>query len=70
MPLFEVAITLRPTKKESEEGQSEQLLMHPTSVIANDIQSAGINAVLGPDVPEGVRLADRNRMQVHVRPFT
>lgn len=69
MPLFEVAITLHPTKNEAEEGKGEKLLMKPTAVVAKDAQSAAINVVLATDVPEEVRDADRNRMQVHVRPF-
>lgn len=69
MPLFEVAITIRPTKAEAEEGKAERLVMHPTAVIARDAQSAGINAVLGEDIPDSVKKAPKDRMQVHVRPF-
>ena len=62
--LFEVAILEVPTKKEAEDGKGETLILPPKAVIANDSQSAGINAVLGEDIK-----CDRNRMRVLVRPF-
>ena len=33
MPLFEVAILERPTKKEAEEGASERIVTKPTPVV-------------------------------------
>lgn len=65
MPLFEVAILERPTKKEAEEGKSERLVFGPKAVVANDGQSAAIAAVLDG----GTIDADRARMEVLVRPF-
>lgn len=66
MPLFEVAIIQKPTKKDAEDGASEQLVFGPKSVIARDGQSAAITAVLGGDVPSTL---DKSRMEVLVRPF-
>ena len=65
MPLFEVAILERPTKKELEEGACEKIIMKPTSVVAVDEQSAAISAVMDT----GKLDIDRTRMQVLVRPF-
>lgn len=65
MPLFEVAILERPTKKEAEEGRAERLVFGPKPVVANDQQSAAIAAVLDGGTIE----ADRARMEVLVRPF-
>ena len=67
MPLFEVAILERPTKKEVEEqGAVEKLVYGPKPVIANDAQSAGIAAVMGKtDIPD----FKIERAQVLVRPF-
>lgn len=66
MPLFEVAILERPTKKEIEEGSAEKLIFGPKPVIARNEQSAGIAAVL--DNKEGIDV-DQSRMVVLVRPF-
>jgi len=66
MPLFEVAILERPTKREAEEeGKSERLVFGPKPVVATDAQSAAIVAVLEGDKPD----VDRSRMTVLVRPF-
>ena len=67
MPLFEVAILERPTKKEVEEqGAVEKLVFGPEPVVAKDAQSAGIAAVMGKtDMPE----FKMERAQVLVRPF-
>ncbi len=64
MPLFEVAILERPTKKEAEEGASEKLVFGPKAIIASDGQSAAIAAVMGETID-----ADRSRMVVLTRPF-
>lgn len=65
MPLFEVAILEKPTKKETEDGKGERLVFGPKAVVANDGQSAAIAAVLdGGDIK-----VDRSRMEVLVRPF-
>lgn len=67
MPLFEVAILQRPTKKEVEEGTgTEQLVFGPKAVVARDGQSAAIAAVMDGGLKEGI---DRSRMEVLVRPF-
>lgn len=67
MPLFEVAILEKPTKKEQEEQSAqEKLVFGPKAIIASDAQSAGIAAVLGEAEPVKV---DRARMLVLVRPF-
>jgi hypothetical protein len=67
MPLFDVAIIQKPTKKEIEEGTGvEKLLFGPKSVLARDGQTAAIAAVTGPDAPESL---DMNRAEVLVRPF-
>jgi len=66
MPLYEVAILQKPTKKEAEDGASERLVFGPKSVVANDDQSAAIAAVMDGDAPRDL---DRSRMEVLVRPF-
>ena len=66
MPLFEIAILERPTKKEAEEGRCERLVFGPKSVVASDEQSAAIVAVM--DESKDLKL-DRDRMEVLVRPF-
>lgn len=67
MPLFEVAIIQKRTKKEVEEGTgAEKLVFGPKAVIARDNQSAAIAAVTGPDAPTGL---DMSRAEVLVRPF-
>ena len=64
MPLFEVAIIEKPTKKEAEDGKCETLVFGPKAIIANDEQSAGIAAVLDQEVK-----VNKDRMVVIVRPF-
>jgi hypothetical protein len=67
MPLFEVAILQKMTKKELEEGTGrEVLLFGPKAVVARDGQSAAIAAVTGKDAPADL---DMNRAEVIVRPF-
>jgi hypothetical protein len=66
MPLFEVAILQKPTKKEAEDGASEKLVFGPKSVVARDDQSAAIEAVMDGEVPRDI---ERSRMEVLVRPF-
>lgn len=65
MPLFEVAIIEEPTQKEIEDGGVEKLVMTPTAVLAQDEQTAAINAVMDSDDLK----VDRNKMKVLVRPF-
>jgi hypothetical protein len=64
MPLYEVAIIEKPTKKELEEGVVEKLVFGPKAIVARDPQSAGIGAVMG----EGLKI-DMNKSEVLVRPF-
>ena len=67
MPLFEVAILQKPTKKELEEGTgTEKLVFGPKFVVAQDSQSAAIASVMGEGAPAGL---DMTRAQVLVRPF-
>lgn len=65
MPLYEVAIVEKPSKKEAEEGVVERLVFGPKFVVARDPQSAAISAVLGGDKPD----IDLNKSEVLVRPF-
>lgn len=66
MPLFEVAILEKPTKKEAEDGQQERLVFGPKAIVARDAQSAAIAAVLAGDKPT----FDAQRADVLVRPFS
>lgn len=66
MPLFEVAILQKPTKKEAEDGASEKLVFGPKPVVANNEQDAAISAVMDGAVPKDL---DRSRMEVLIRPF-
>ena len=65
MPLFEVAIVQKPTKKEAEEGATETLVFGPKAVIARDQQGAAVAAILGGDKPD----CDMNKCDILVRPF-
>jgi hypothetical protein len=68
MPLFEVAIVQKPTKKELDEGTgTEVLVFGPEAVIARDEQSAAIAAVTGDSKPTNL---DMTRAEVIVRPFS
>jgi hypothetical protein len=67
MPVFEVAIIKKPTRKEIEEGTgSEEWIMKPQFVLARDQSTAAIAAVKGPEAPQAL---DLNRAEVLVRPF-
>lgn len=67
MPLYEVAIIEKPTKKQAEEdGVQDKLVFGPKAVIARDPQGAAVAAVLDGSFPKE---ADRTRMEVLVRPF-
>lgn len=66
MPLFEIAILLKPTKKEAEDGGSEKLIFGPKFVVSRDEQAAGFSALMGGEVPKDL---DMNRAEVLVRPF-
>ncbi len=67
MPLFEVAIIRKPTKKEIDEGNGlEGLVLPPTAVVARDASNAVIAAVTKDG---GVKDFDANKCEVLVRPF-
>lgn len=67
MPLFEVAIIRKPTKKEIDEGTgSEGIVLAPTAVVARDAQGAVIAAVTRDG---GLKDFDANKCEVLVRPF-
>lgn len=63
--LYEVAILEVPSPKEREDGAQEKLVFGPTAVVANDAQSAAINAVLSGDASK----INKDKMSVLVRPF-
>jgi len=65
MPLFEVAIITKPTKKEAEDGATEKLVFGPKAVIAGNSQNAAIAAVTSGDTKD----LDMTRAEVLVRPF-
>jgi hypothetical protein len=66
MPLYEVALVKKPTKKEAEEGTLETLIMAPTAIVAKDDRAAGFQAVLNnKDKISG----DLASVEVLVRPF-
>ncbi len=65
MPLFEVAIIEKPTKKEAEDGAVEKLVFGPKCVLARDQQGAVVVALLGDDKPT----VNMNKAEVLVRPF-
>jgi hypothetical protein len=65
MPLFEIAIMQRPTKKEAEEGGEEKLIFGPKFTVAKDKESAALRCLLA-ERPEGL---DMVRAEVLVRPF-
>lgn len=67
MPLFEVAIVQKPTKKQAEDGGIETLLYGPKAVVAKDAQAAAIGAVMSGDMPKD---ADLTRIDVLIRPFS
>lgn len=65
MPLYEVAILKKPTKKEYAEGTgTEELVFGPKAVVAADPQAAAIKAVM-----ESGEKVDMDRCEVLVRPF-
>jgi hypothetical protein len=67
MPLYEIAILKKPTKKEAEEqGATEELLFGPTPIVARDPQSALIAVIAQKN--EDIKI-DPNRCEVLIRPF-
>jgi hypothetical protein len=68
MPVFEVVIVQKPTKKEAEDGGIETLLFGPKAVVAKDAQAAAIGAVMGGDLDR--HNVDLTRIDVLIRPFS
>ena len=64
MPLFEVAILEKPTKKEAEEGKCETLVFGPKAIVAKDSQTAAILAAMDSKLTIA-----QDRMEVLTRPF-
>lgn len=67
MPVFEVVIVQKPTKKEAEEGGIEKLLFGPKALVAKDAQAAAIGAVMNGELDKS---ADLTRIDVLIRPFS
>ncbi len=67
MPVFEVCVVQRPSKKELEDGGVEKLLYGPKAVVARDGQAAAIGAVMNGDMPKDI---DLTRVDVLIRPFS
>jgi len=66
MPLFEIAITQKPTKKEAEDGGGEKLMFGPKAIVAADKEAAVIDLAMSGEIPPEI---DRKRMEIHCRPF-
>lgn len=73
MPLFDVAVIQKPSKKEIEDnGATESLIIGPVSILAKDAQSAAIKVVAGYSpkaTPPGNPTFDLDKCEVLVRPF-
>ncbi len=69
MPLFEVAILEKPTKKEIEEGSKQEKLLFFRRVTAPNDRSASINAVRSKEAIDALEKIADDRMEVIVRPF-
>src|SRR5262245_40800949 len=67
MPVFEVVVIEKPTKKQQDEGGIERLVFGPRAVVSQDAQAAAIGAVTGGDFPKDV---DMQRIDVLIRPFS
>jgi len=67
MPLFEVAIIEKPTKKERDDGAKERLVLGPKAVIAASKETAGIAAAV--EATKDLADLDFGRCEVLVRPF-
>ena len=68
MPLFEVAIIQKPTKKEEEEGGTETLIFGPKPAIGKDGQAAAMQCVMQAVTREQLNV-DLQQCEVLVRPF-
>lgn len=65
--LFEVAVLLKPTENEKDEGKLEEIVLSPQFIIAADEQSASMQVIL--DNQAVLANVDKSRLQVYVRPF-
>lgn len=67
---YEVLIYIEPTIKEHEEGKGETHVAGPITVMARDMETAIVDAVLAlTDVQKTQVKAALNRLKVVVRPF-
>jgi len=66
MPVFEVLLVVKPTKREAEDGVLEKMLSEPKAVVARDSQGAALAAIMDSALDASV---DRSRLEVLVRPF-
>ena len=67
MALFEICIVKTPTTDEEDAGAMEQVLVPTETIVASDVQSAAIKAVmLHAEELAGV---DQGRLNVLTRPF-
>jgi len=65
--IYWVAIEELPTKKDADENNAlPKLILPPTAVIARDDKDAALKVALEND---SIKDADRNRLNVIVRPF-
>lgn len=67
MPLYEVVVLEKPTKKAAEEGALEKVMFGPTTIVAKDDKAAGLSAIM--DNGPALAGADRSRLEVLIRPF-
>lgn len=63
--LYLVALIRQPSKKEADEGKTEELVMAPTPILAPNEQSAAVQAV----IKNKDTLGDMTNVQVIARPF-
>lgn len=67
MPLFEIAVIQKASKKELDAGEpAEKLLMAPVTMLAKDSQTAAMMVMMGSAAPKDM---DLNRAEILVRPF-
>ena len=66
MPLFEVAIIEKPTKKQKESGEEGKLLFGPKAMMASDYKTANMKAL--QSVKDLSKLKP-SLVEVLIRPF-
>jgi len=67
MPLFEIAVLVKPSHDEANRGEQEKLVFGPKAIVAKDAQSAPLVAALDPGFPKGM---DPGKLEVLCRPFS